>query len=64
MNTTVTHRIVRLQQMKAITDFKRSSVYARIYKNAKQYDPNFSKPISLLSTVRGSVSLSLKLWYG
>lgn len=55
MNTTVTHRILRLPQMEAVTGYKRSSIYARMDKNAKQYDPAFPKPISLSSTGKGSV---------
>jgi prophage regulatory protein len=55
MNTTVTHRILRLPQMETITGYKRSSIYARMDKNAKQFDPDFPKPISLSSTGKGSV---------
>ena len=55
MNTNLTHRILRLPQMEAITGYKRSSIYARMNKNAKQYDPDFPKPVSLSSIGRGSV---------
>lgn len=47
----------KLPAVEAMTGLKRSSIYARMNRSAKQYDPYFPHPISLSSTGgRGGVA--------
>ena len=48
--------LYRLPKMKAVTGLGASSIWARLQPTAKQYDPDFPRPISLSATGRGAVA--------
>ncbi len=54
--TPIQPQLLRRQQVEEMTGLKRSSIYARINPNCKQYDPDFPKPISLSTGAKGGVA--------
>ena len=58
MSTSSTSQVelYRLPKMMAITGLGASSIWARLQPTAKQYDPDFPRPISLSATGRGAVA--------
>jgi prophage regulatory protein len=56
MNTIQKMSLSKCPEVEVITGLKRSSIYARLNPNCKQYDPKFPKPISLSVTGKGSVA--------
>ena len=46
----------KLPAVEAMTGLRRSSIYARMNRRAKQYDPYFPHPVCLSSSGRGSVA--------
>ena len=46
----------KLNEVEKMTGLKRSSIYARMNRTAKQFDPYFPHPICLSNTGRGSVA--------
>jgi prophage regulatory protein len=56
MNNSQHVSLVRRPQVEAMTGLKRSSIYARLNPTAKQFDPEFPKPVSLSTGGKGSVA--------
>jgi len=49
--------IMRLPQLREVVQQSRSTIYAKMNPRAKQYDPNFPKPIRLSASASGRGSV-------